>query len=257
MNKVDTNKISALLITFNEIDNIPQVINTISFVDEIIVIDSFSTDGTLELLSKQKNVKVITRKFKNFADQRNFAISQASFHWLLFIDADERITPKLRQEILKTVNSNTSVAGYMVNRLHYFNKKRIYFSGYQSDTTYRLFKNGKVKYNENKLVHEMPIIFGQSGILKGKMEHYSFTTYDRLKKKMQTYGHLKARELYSKNKKGSTLYAIVKSTYKFLYNYIFRLGILDGKEGFVICYLNAYGVFYRYKVLKRLHLSTS
>ena len=100
------NKISALLITFNEVNHIDDVINNINFANEIIVIDSFSNDGTFEKLLKFKHVKTIQRPFKNFADQRNYALNQAKFKWVLFIDADERITPKLKDEILKEININ-------------------------------------------------------------------------------------------------------------------------------------------------------
>jgi glycosyltransferase involved in cell wall biosynthesis len=251
------NKISALLITYNEAHHIKQVIENIAFANEIIVIDSFSNDGTLEMLSELKNVKVISREFNNFADQRNFAISQAKYPWLLFIDADERITPKLQLEILETIGSNNKTAGYMFKRSYYFKNKRIYFSGHQSDTTYRLFKNGKVTYDETKVVHETPIIDGSSAVLKNEMKHYSFTTYNHLKRKMEIYGKLKARELFIKNEGNNAFNFIIKPLYKFLFNYVIRLGILDGKEGFIICYLNAYSVYCRYKELRQLNLKAS
>ncbi|MFD1614324.1 glycosyltransferase family 2 protein [Gelatiniphilus marinus] len=132
----NSNKISALLITYNEINHIEYVINNINFADEIIVVDSFSTDGTLEKLAKLEHVTTIKRAFKNFADQRNFAIKQAAHDWVLFIDADERLTDKLKTEIITTVNNPTDIAAFMVKRLYYFKKKRIRFSGFQTDTTY-------------------------------------------------------------------------------------------------------------------------
>jgi len=249
-----TSKISALLITSNEINHIEEVVENISFADEIIVVDSFSTDGTLEVLINNNNIKVIPREFINFPDQRNFALEQASHEWILFIDADERIPESLKNEILEVVNKNDDVAGFMVRRQHFFNKKLIRFSGYQTDTTYRLFRKGKVSYDMQKVVHEMPIIEGESATLKNKMLHYSFSTYENLKSKMEHYGRLKALELFNKNKKANPLNYYIKIAYKFIFNYIIRLGFLDGKEGFIICYLNAYSVYYRYKELKRLSL---
>ncbi|QFZ53392.1 glycosyltransferase family 2 protein [Oceanihabitans sp. IOP_32] len=245
-------KISALLITYNEVNHIDAVIENVSFADEIIVVDSFSTDGTLEKLEKFKNVTTITRAFKNFADQRNYALSQAKHDWILFIDADERLTNKLKSEIITTINSPTPIAAFMVKRLYFFKQKRIRFSGFQTDTTYRLFRKNKVKYIEDKIVHEMPEIDGASQILKHNMIHYCIDSASHFKSKMEHYAELKALEIFQKGTTPNVFHFYFKPLYKFITNYFFRLGILDGKEGFQICYLNAYGVFYRYKELEKL-----
>lgn len=252
MNNLKIN-ITALLITFNEEKHIEKAINTIDFADEIIVIDSFSTDKTLEILEQFKHVKVIKRAFKNFADQRNFAIQQASGNWILFIDADERIPKNLKHEILQVVEQPDNLSAFLFKRLFFFKNKRIYFSGFQSDTTYRLFKKGHFKYDETKIVHEMPIIDGESKLLKNPMLHYSFESSKQFKLKMEHYASLKAEELYQKDKKTTFYHFIFRPIYKFITNYIIRLGFLDGKEGFSICYLSAYGVWYRYKILKKLN----
>ena len=245
-------KISALIITYNEVNHIDDVIKNISFADEIIVVDSFSNDGTLKKIEEFPHVKVIKREFKNFADQRNFAIEQANYEWVLFIDADERITPELKKEILNTVSSSTLIAGFLFKRKIFFNNKAINYSGFQTDTTYRLFKNGCVKYQEDKIVHEMPNIKGDSATLKSQMLHYSITDAQNYKNKMVHYAKLKALELFNKGKRANTFHFILRPPYKFITNYILRLGILDGKEGFQLCYLSAYGVYFRYCELKRL-----
>ncbi len=246
--------LSALLITFNEEKHIKAAIDSVEFADEIIVVDSYSTDRTVEISENLNHVKVIQRKFTNFADQRNFAIEQASGNWLLFIDADERITVDLKNEILKSIEYPEDISAYMFKRLFFFRNKRIYFSGFQTDTTYRLFKKGSVRYIDDKLVHEMPQINGNSGLLKNTMPHYSFESYNQFKLKIEHYASLKAKELYLKGKKTSLFHFIFRPAYKFITNYIIRLGVLDGKEGFNLCYLMAYGVWYRYKKLKSLNL---
>lgn len=248
----NNSKISALIITYNEVNHIKEVIKNIDFADEIIVVDSYSTDGTLNILSQYKEVTTIKREFKNFADQRNFALKQASHDWILFIDADERITEKLKTEIINTVNNQTDAVAFMFKRLYFFNKKRIYFSGFQTDSTYRLFKKNHVSYIEDKIVHEMPLITGKSDILKNNMFHYCFDSAAHYKEKMEHYASLKALELYNKGKRTNTFHFIFRPFYKFFINYFIRLGILDGKAGFQICYLSAYGVYYRYKELKKL-----
>lgn len=247
-----SSKISGLLITYNEVNHINQVIKNIDFVDEIIVIDSYSTDGTLEKLQAFSHVKVIQRPFKNFADQRNFALEQAKHDWVLFIDADERITEKLKKEIIEEISHPNGTVAFMVKRLYYFKQKRIRFSGFQTDTTYRLFQNGTVKYNKTKIVHEMPEISGESKLLKNNMLHYCFDSATHYKSKMQHYAKLKALELFNKGKTTNTYHLYIRPVIKFITNYIFRLGFLDGKEGFQICYLSAYGVNYRYRELKKL-----
>lgn len=249
-------KLSALLITKNEEKHIKEVIQNVSFADEIIVVDSHSTDHTTDILRTFKNVKVISREFKDFADQRNFAIKQASYEWVLFIDADERIPRALKDEILKTVALSEDIVAYMFRRRFFFNKKEMKFSGLQSDTTYRLFKNGFVTYNNDKIVHEYPIVNGKSGILKNYMLHYCYTSNSAYRTKMEHYATLKAQELFNKGKRPNLLHFVFRPFYKFITNYIFRLGFLDGKEGFDICYLSAYGVYYRYKKLRELYSNT-
>ena len=210
------------MIVFNESKHIEDAINNIDFADEIIVIDSFSTDGTFEKLQKLKHVKVIQREFKNFADQRNFAISQATKDWILFIDADERITEKLKQEIQSEITIPSNIIAYMFKRKYFFKQKRIRFCGFQTDTTYRLFKKGFFKYDETKIVHEMPIIDGKSKILKNDMLHYCFDSAAHYKSKMEHYASLKALELFKKGKKPSVFHFYIRPLYKFLVNYIFR-----------------------------------
>lgn len=245
-------KISALMITYNEVNHIDDVINNISFADEIIIVDSFSTDGTFEKLSKFKNVTTIQRKFKDFADQRNFALEKANNNWVLFIDADERITEELKTEIFETINNPKSAVAFMFKRIFFFKKKRIRFSGFQTDTTYRLFKKDRVQYIKEKIVHEMPQIDGESMVLKHKMLHYCFDSSNHYKSKMEHYASLKAKELFKKGKNTSIFDLYLRPLYKFIVNYFFRMGFLDGKEGLIICYLSAHGVYYRYKKLEQL-----
>jgi ADP-heptose:LPS heptosyltransferase/glycosyltransferase involved in cell wall biosynthesis len=246
-------KISALIITYNEVKHIEEVIADLSFADEILVVDSNSTDGTLEKLSKLKHVKTICRPFKNFADQRNFAIAQAKHEWIIFIDADERIPKELRNEILKEINKpSEDYDAFLVKRLYYFKEKRIRFSGFQTDATYRIYKKGSVKYIEERIVHEIPEILGKSKLLKSPMPHFCFESYEHYKSKMEHYAKLKAIELSKEGVRPNPFHFIFRPFYKFILNYFFRLGILDGKEGFIICKLSAYGVYYRYIELKKI-----
>lgn len=240
------------MITYNEVDHIEEVIKCVDFADEIIVIDSLSNDGTFEKLAAMDNVKVILREFKNFADQRNFAIDQANCEWVFFIDADERLTEASKHEIVEVVKNNRRTEAFKIPRRFMFNDKVIRFSGLQTDRVFRLFKKGVTKYRADKLVHELLDFSGDFEVLKHDMLHYSFSDYQAYKEKTEHYGLLKAQELFNKGKRPNWFHFYIKPAYKFLTNYIFRLGFLDGKEGYTICTLNAYGVFYRYKALERL-----
>lgn len=247
------NKITALLITYNEVNNIEAVIENIAFADEIIVVDSNSTDGTIDIIKEHPNVKLIQRPFKNYTDQKAFAMEQASNDWILFMDADERLTNPLKNEILKTVNSESGEAvAYMFVRTFMFKDKVLRFSGWQSDKNYRLFRKSKVHFTRERIVHETLIVNGKSGVLKNKLIHYSYKNYEDYKSKMIKYGQMKALEELKKDYAPNIYHFLFRPFYKFFNHYILRLGILDGKKGIIICYLNALGVWTRYKELRRL-----
>lgn len=246
-------KITALLITYNEIFHIEDVLKNIDFVDEIIVVDSFSTDGTVEKAKESTNVKVIQRIFENYTDQKSFALEQASNDWVLFLDADERITPELKQEIITEINKEKQDAvAYYFRRTFMFKNRKLYFSGWQSDKNYRLFRKSKVHFDTERIVHETLIVDGNSATLKSKLIHYSYKNYDDYKGKMIKYGKMKAAEEVDKKYTPNLYHFIIRPLYKFVNHYVIRLGFLDGKKGIIISYLNALGVYYRYKELKKI-----
>jgi len=156
----------SLIITFNEESTIKSAIENLAFADEIIIVDSYSTDATVSIASSFENVKIIQNNFINYADQRNFAISLASYSWILFIDADERINPTLEEEIKTIIQKENLVVAYEFNRIFLFNKAPLHFSGWQTDKIYRLFQKENCHYDANKIVHEKLIVNGKSGILK-------------------------------------------------------------------------------------------
>ena len=247
------NKISGLIITYNEEKNIEEVILNLDFVDELIVIDSFSTDNTVAIIKKYPKVKLIQNKFENYTSQRNLALEYANQQWILFIDADERVSEELKKEIIETVNNKTDNSAFSFYRKFMFQGKDLRFSGWQTDKNIRLFLKGKAKYISDKLVHEKLMIDGPIGRLKNKLIHYSYTDYESYKQKMIYYGKLKARELYLKGKKPNLLLLYLKPLYKFSHSYLIRLGIFDGKKGVTICYLNALSIYVRYVELKRIY----
>lgn len=245
-------KLSALIITYNEIGYIEKCIDSVSFADEIIVVDSYSTDGTYEYLLNHPKVKVIQNPFENFTAQKSFTLKQASNDWVLFLDADEVVTKGLQKEIIKTINNPNAHEAYWFYRKFMFQDKPLNYSGWQTDKNHRLFRKSKAHFTDKKIVHETLVVDGTSGILQEKLIHFCYKDYENYKEKMLKYGRLKAKEDFYKEKSFNYLLMTVKPIWKFLNHYVIRLGFLDGKKGWTICYLNALGVLERFRELKRL-----
>ncbi|MFV5695547.1 glycosyltransferase family 2 protein [Flavobacterium sp. LB3P122] len=244
--------ISVLIITLNEEKQMTALLADLDFADEIIVVDSFSTDTTEVICRSFKNVKFIQNRFENYSSQRNFAVSHAKNDWILFLDADERLTSELKNEILVTLKNNETYAAFLFRRTFMFENKVLHFSGNQNDKIFRLFHKKHAEYTSDRLIHEKLKVDGKIGILKNKLIHYSYTNYEFYKSKIIRYGKLKAQEKFNKRQKGFYLLHLLHPTYNFLYNFIIRLGFLDGKKGVFICYLNAYCIHIRYKELEQL-----
>lgn len=245
-------KLSALIITYNEIGYIEKCIESVSFADEIIVVDSFSTDGTYEYLLKHSKVNVIQNPFENFTAQKSFTLKQATNDWVLFLDADEVVTEDLQKEITETINNPNAHEAYWFYRKFMFQNQPLNYSGWQTDKNHRLFRKSKAQFTDKKIVHETLEVDGTSGILNERLLHFCYKNYEDYKGKMLCYGRLKAKEDFYKEKHFNYLLLIIKPFWKFFNHYIIRLGILDGKKGLTICYLNALGVSERFRELKRL-----
>lgn len=237
-------KISALAITLNEAEHLEQFIKSLWFVDEIIIVDSFSEDDTVAIASKFDKVTVVQREFDNFSDQKNFAISQASSEWLVFFDPDEEISREMGEEILATLQDPKAMA-YAVKRELYFMGKRIKYSGFQTDWVIRLFHKEHGRYNGN-LVHETLMVSGTTAKLKTRLPHHTYKSFDDYTAKLHRYSALQARMMYEKRKRPNLFHFLFRPLYRFWHQYLLRLGILDGKEGFILAYINAFSVFKRY-----------
>ena len=237
-------KISALAITLNEAEVIEDFIKSLWFADEIIIVDSYSTDATVALASQHEKVKVVKRKFDNFSEQKNYAISQATNDWAVFFDPDEEVTKPMADEILKTLATPKAIA-YFVKRELYFMGKRIKYSGFQTDWVIRIFNKNHCSYNGN-LVHETLDANGATAKLKSRLPHHTYKSFDDYTGKLHRYSALQARMLYDKGKKPNLFHFLFRPCYRFWHQYILRLGILDGKEGFILAYINAFSVFKRY-----------
>ncbi|AWM12685.1 glycosyltransferase family 2 protein [Flavobacterium sp. NRK F10] len=231
--------LSVIIPTYNEIDYLEDAIRSVDFADEIIVIDSYSTDGTAEL-AEELGCKVLKRKFDNFSNQKNFALIQVKSDWILFIDADERVTQRLKAEILKAIESRR-YDGYKINFPHFYMNRFLY---HKVDRVLRLVKNNGVSFSGD--VHEKLHVEGEIGILKNFMLHYTYKGLNHFLQKKDSYAWFQANMETKKGKKASTFKLIFKPFYRFFSSFILKRGFLDGVPGLAIASINAYGVFSRY-----------
>lgn len=237
-------RLSALAITFNEEENIGRYIESLRFADEIIIVDSFSTDNTAAL-AKELGATVIQKEFINFSEQRNFAIQQAKHDWIVFFDLDEIVTPGLEEEIKQAVASGDDTNAYFVKRKFHFMGRQIRFGGWQTDKVIRVFNRQHCRYNGN-LVHEVISADGKTGHLKSPVDHFSYKSFDNYNGKLNLYSKLQADTLYAKKKRPTAYHFLFRPFYRFCWQYFYRLGMLDGKEGFVLAYVHAFSVYKRY-----------
>ncbi|MFD2565862.1 glycosyltransferase family 2 protein [Pseudotenacibaculum haliotis] len=236
-------KITAIIPTLNEEERIKNSLKSAEFADEIIVIDSYSTDRTVEIV-KQSNARLLQRKFDDFSSQKNYAIEQASNDWIVWIDADEVLTKELQDE-MKTAASNAGdLVGFYVYRVFFFKGKKMRYTGTQNDKLIRVFNRKHCKY-EGK-VHEKIKPEGKLGTLQHKILHYSYISFDRYIVKLNQHSALKAEELYEKGLVITPFHIIVKPVARFVKHYFIKLGILDGFYGFIISFALSYGVLVRY-----------
>jgi glycosyltransferase involved in cell wall biosynthesis len=248
----NTPKITALLITFNEEQFIRDYILSMDFVDELIIVDSFSTDKTVDIIKEFPQVKFYQRKFDDFSSQKNYAIEKASNNWIIFFDADEVIPKSLKEEIIEKVANETEEIAFWIYRTTIYMGKEIRYSGLQNDKVIRIFKKEFCRYN-GKLVHEEIVAKGKVGFIKNKMMHYSYLGIDTIIFKRNKYAQLQAETLYKKGKKPTVFHFLVKPAFRFFKHYVLKRGFLDGFQGFMISFVYSYTVFMRYVKLWLLH----
>lgn len=232
-------KLSVILPAYNEENYIKDAIFSVSFADEIIVIDSFSTDATATI-AKDMGCKIIKRKFDNFSNQKNAAIKEATGDWILFIDADERVSKKLQYEIISKINADKTVQ-YKLKFPHFYMNRFLY---HKVDKVIRLVKNENVYFTGD--VHEKLHAKGKVEVLANFMLHYTYKNLAHFLEKKDSYAWFQAKMSLEKNKKVTLFHLFFKPFYRFFSGYILKRGFLDGVPGLTVASVNAYGVFSRY-----------
>lgn len=235
--------IAALLIAYNEEKNIRDCLDSIKWCDEIVVVDSYSEDKTVEI-SREFTEKVYQREFDNFAAQRNYALEQVKSDWVLVIDADERVTEELKLEIKKVVSSDKPVQGYKIARKNYFLGKWIKYCGWYPDYTLRLFRKKGATYSGQ--VHEGLNIVGEIPNLKNALIHYTYDNLDHYLEKINHYTTLAADDMYLKGKEKRLSYILLRPVFEFVKKYILKKGFLLGRQGLFLSIISAYYQFLKY-----------
>ena len=247
-------KISAVIITLNEEKYIGQCINSLKGVaDEIIVVDSFSTDRTKEICLSL-GVRFIEHPFNGYRDQKNYALSLAKYDYVLSLDADEALSPELEKSINR-IKQDLKYDGYKFNRLNSFCGRWIYHTNLSPECKIRLFNRKKAKWGGLN-IHERVILDNPESVIKikGKLYHWLYDSYEESIEKINRYTTLLAEEYYEQNIKFSLRKLLLHPTWRFFHSFFLKAGFLDGFDGYVVSKILATSCFLKYLKLKALYI---
>jgi glycosyltransferase involved in cell wall biosynthesis len=248
------NNISVFIIAYNEEKIIAKCLEKLQWANEIVVVDSGSTDNTVAICEKY-GAKVIYNKFENFGIQKQFALNQTSNNWVLSLDADEVLSDELIQE-LQSLNLSDNTYGYLIPRTHVFLNKIFLYGSENKKPILRFFDKTRGRFQENK-VHEVIEVSGKLGTLKNDMLHYTVFDISTAIQKQVKYSILSGEFLFEKGKNASLFKVIIKFPFEFIRVYFIQLNLLNGYQGFVWSMLAAFGSFIKYAKLYDLHQNKS
>lgn len=247
--------VSAVVISFNEGGNIGACLESLRWADEIVVVDSGSSDGTPEIARRYTD-KVFEVPWQGFGPQKQAAVERASHDMVLNVDCDERVTPALAAEIEGLLAGEDVAAAYTVPRRTFVGEKEIRHCGWYPDRTTRLFDRTKARFTAD-LVHERVDVSGETRPLGNPLLHRSFTGIGEILGKMNRYSDLSARQMFERGRKGNVIDVTLRPGFAFFKAYFLRLGFLDGFEGYVISSTTALLTFTKYVKLRELERKRS
>ena len=246
-------RISAYIIAWNEADKIEAAVNSVLWADEIVVADSFSTDGTAEIAAAL-GARVVQIDFKGFGDLRNQAMAACTHDWIFSLDADERCTPEARDEILAAIAQPSPADAYYIPRRNFFMGRWIRHSGFWPD--YRqpqLFRKGALRFRNDPVHEEYEIVSDKpAAFLKQPIWQFPYKNLEEVARKANRYSSLGAEKLRQRGRNAGMFTALSRGLWSFLHMYILKKGILDGWPGFVIAVGNFEGTWYKYAKLHEL-----
>jgi len=241
--------ISVAIITHNEEERLPACLKSVSFADEVVVVDSGSEDKTLEV-ARSLGAKIFIEEWRGFSDQKQFAVNQCSNVWVLILDADERIPEETANIIKREIASDEPmIAAFSFRRKNFFHGRWIKHCGWWPDRIVRLVNREKGDF-DGRSVHEKWLTEGIVKELNATIEHVSFRNYSNLVAKMEKYSSLAAAEMFEQDTHSNPFTPILHGLWMFIRTYILEKGILDGFDGFMISIMNAGGSFMKYAKLR-------
>ncbi|MEM1322010.1 MAG: glycosyltransferase family 2 protein [Bacteroidota bacterium] len=244
--------LSVIIPTFNEAEHILPVLESVKWADEWLVVDSFSTDATVER-ARQFGATVVQRAYEGPAEQKNWAIGQARYRWVLILDADERVPQALRREIQELLAVEPERDAYWIGRQNYFMGQKVRYSGWQGDAVIRLIRRDRCRYNQLKVHEEIETSGIKVGRLTNKLEHFTYKSMEHYLAKTRRYSTWSAQDHLAKTPKVTAYHLFLKPLFRFFKHYILKGGFLDGRTGLIISVIMAWGVFLRYVKIRELH----
>ncbi len=241
-------KLTVTVITFNEAEHIAAALDSVAWADEIIVVDSGSTDGTVDV-ARAKATRVIVREWPGYSAQKNFAADQASNDWVLSMDADERVTPALATEIRALVASGPGARGYKVRRVTHYLGQWIRSTDWFPDYQLRLYDRRAGRWNGLRIHESFLLAEGAPAELHGELEHYAYRDIAHHLHKINLYTTLIAEQWHEEGRRASAIQVLVHPLLAFLRNYVMRAGVKQGTAGLIISVLNSYYVFLKFAKL--------
>ena len=253
MNQTNQPKIASITITKNEERNIAACLDSLKWVDEMIVVDAESADRTVEL-AKARTSRVHVRPWPGYGPQKNFAMEQATADWILIVDADERVTDDLREEILALLKAPGPAVAYRIPRRNFYYARWIRGAGQYPDPQVRLVRRGRGRYNDLP-VHEHLEVEGPSGDLRGHLDHHTHPTVVSHELKIERYSTLAAEERIRNGKPDAAWYHLLfNPVWTLMKFYLVRGGYRDGLPGFIVSGFSAAHVLLKYaKLWERAH----
>jgi glycosyltransferase involved in cell wall biosynthesis len=236
--------LSVVIITLNAAEHIRACLDSVKWAEEIVVLDSGSTDETVEIC-REYTAHVHQTDWPGFGKQKNRAIDHATHNWVLVLDADEYLAPELQAEIRFVIEQETTVGAYKIKRISTFMGKPIRHGDWGKDWITRLFQKDTARYTE-ALVHENLVVNGEVGSLRGILQHDTLTSLESALRKLNEYTTLGAEQMRVRGKHASLTQASVRGLWSFCRSYFINLGFLDGREGYLIALLIAQASFYKY-----------
>ena len=241
--------LTAIVPTFNEEDTLDECLGSVGFADEILVVDSFSTDRTPEI-ARRRGARFVQHEYVNSATQKNWAIPQASHEWVLLVDADERVPPALAEEIAGILRDGPRARGYWMRRRNHFMGREMRHGGWETDAVIRLFPRD-ARYQDRE-VHAEIDLPGPLPTLENPLLHFTFRSWKQYWPKVEKYTDWGASQAHRDGKRAGALSILLRPLLRFFRMYVLRLGFLDGAEGAQLALLGAFSVYLKYSKLWEL-----